>query len=202
MALLLAPGTLRAQYISYAGTQTVFTVSGVVAPIGIAIDAAGNRYIADYASANVTEVSAGGTVSTISSTLLHPNAIAVDSSGTNVYVSDAGNDRVLEIPVAGGSQTTLGSGLSEPDGVAVDSTGNVYIADFNNHRVLKIAAVGGGQTEVAMAPSRSRQGLLWIPTATYTSSTRDTTRCSKWLPQEPFPPSRARPWSCHPLALR
>jgi sugar lactone lactonase YvrE len=150
MALLLAPGTLRAQYISYAGTQTVFTVSGVVAPIGIAIDAAGNRYIADYASANVTEVSAGGTVSTISSTLLHPNAIAVDSSGTNVYVSDAGNDRVLEIPVAGGSQTTLGSGLSEPDGVAVDSTGNVYIADFNNHRVLKIAAVGGGQTEVAM----------------------------------------------------
>ncbi len=147
LALLLVPGAVQAQYISYAGMQTVFPVSGVSEPIGIALDTAGNRYIVDITSANITEVSVGGVPSTINSTLLDASAIAVDAMG-NLYVADSGNNRVLEIPVGGGSQTTVGSGLSDPTSVAPDGLGNVYIVDYGHSRVVKVAA-GGGLTVVA-----------------------------------------------------
>jgi hypothetical protein len=106
LAILLGPGTLQAQYISYAGTQTVFPLTGVVEPIAIAVDARGNRYIVDNESANLTEVSVGGVESTINSTLSGPNGIAVDAAG-NLYVADSGNNRVLEIAAGGGAQTTV-----------------------------------------------------------------------------------------------
>lgn len=149
VALLLGPGVLHAQTISYAGIQTVFPVTGVTAPAGIAIDGAGNRYILDNAAPNITEVSASGVRSTINSTLSSPIGIAVDIAGTNLYVADTGNNRVLKIPIAGGSQTTVGSGLSQPNGVAIDGLGNIYIVDNGHSRVLQIAAVGGAQTSIA-----------------------------------------------------
>jgi sugar lactone lactonase YvrE len=147
LTLLMAPGAVKAQYLSYAGMQTAFPVSGVPQPIGIALDAAGNRYIVGFSSPNITEVSAGGTTSTINSTLLNPYGIAVDAVG-NLYVADSGNNRVLEIPVGGGSQTTVGSGLMDPTSVALDSLGNVYIVDYGHSRLVKVAA-GGGQTVIA-----------------------------------------------------
>ena len=147
LTLLMAPDAVKAQYLSYAGMQTAFPVSGVPQPIGIALDAAGNRYIVGFSSPNITEVSAGGTTSTINSTLLNPYGIAVDAVG-NLYVADSGNNRVLEIPVGGGSQTTVGSGLMDPTSVAIDSLGNVHIVDYGHARVVKVAA-GGGETTVA-----------------------------------------------------
>jgi sugar lactone lactonase YvrE len=148
LAILLGPGTLQAQYISYAGTQTVFPLTGVVEPIAIAVDARGNRYIVDNESANLTEVSVGGVESTINSTLSGPNGIAVDAAG-NLYVADSGNNRVLEIAAGGGAQTTVPiTGLNRPVSVAVDSLDNLYVVDYRNQRVLQIAA-GGGQTVVA-----------------------------------------------------
>src|SRR5580692_2589958 len=148
LAILLGPGTLQAQYISYAGTQTVFPLTGVVEPIAIAVDARGNRYIVDNESANLTEVSVGGVESTINSTLSGPNGIAVDAAG-NLYVADSGNNRVLEIAAGGGAQTTVPiTGLNRPVSVAIDSLDNLYVVDYRNQRVLQIAA-GGGQTVVA-----------------------------------------------------
>jgi serine/threonine protein kinase, bacterial len=64
--------------------------------------------------------------------------VAVDGAG-NVYVSDNGNNRVLELPKGGTSQVVLPfTGLADPTGVAVDGAGNLYVADMRNSRVLKL----------------------------------------------------------------
>jgi RHS repeat-associated protein len=98
-------------------------------PYGIAVDLAGNLYIADQGNNRIQQVSAAtGDISTI----------AGSATGTD------------------GDTTTPGPAtsalLSAPDGVAVDAKGDVYIADSGNNRVEEIFASGGqswGQTMTA-----------------------------------------------------
>jgi hypothetical protein len=170
-------------------------------PAGVAVDAAGNVYIADDANNRVQEISAAGgthwgqpmtvgdiyTVAgsaagtvgssgdggaTASARLHGPAGVAADASG-NVYIGDAGNNRVQEMAavsgprlgqsmtagdmytVAGSPAGTYGfSGdggpaaaalLASPESVAVDSSGDVFAADTYNNRVQEIAAVNGTQ---------------------------------------------------------
>jgi uncharacterized protein (TIGR03437 family) len=139
---------------------------------GIAVDSAGNLFIADSANHRVRKVPANGTISTIAgdgvsgfsgddgpalsarvSTLA---GIAVDTLG-EVYVVDAGNQRVRKILKNGFITTVAGNGqagfsgdggpailaqLDDPSGIAVDGSGNFYIADTGNHRVRKVSADG------------------------------------------------------------
>jgi hypothetical protein len=95
------------------------------------------------------------TQSTIPATgLLHPQGMAVDSSG-NVYIADSNNNRVLKETLSGGSytQSTIpATGLVGPEGVAVDGAGNVYIANTEggsggNGNVLLETLSGGSYTQ-------------------------------------------------------
>lgn len=83
----------------------------------------------------------------------YPQGVAVDSTG-NLYVADAGNNRIRRVDVVTKEVTTLaGSGavgsangaagdatFNWPTGVALDSQGNVYVADEGNSQIRKIAA--------------------------------------------------------------
>ncbi|MGA7522641.1 MAG: hypothetical protein WBW84_09165 [Acidobacteriaceae bacterium] len=69
-----------------------------------------------------------------------PEGMAVDASG-NVYVADAGNRAVKEMPPGCTSSvcvSTLGGGFNSPYGVAVDGSGDVYVADTGNSAVKQI----------------------------------------------------------------
>jgi sugar lactone lactonase YvrE len=117
-------------------------------PIGMAVDAAGNVYIADEGNNRVVEVPAnGGAQTTIGTGLFGPYGVALDGSG-NVYIADEGNSRVVKVPANGGAQLTVGSGLSAPVGVAVDGSGNLYVADMGSHRVVEIPADGSPQRAI------------------------------------------------------
>ena len=126
-------------------------------PVGVAVDAQGSLYIADYANNRVRKVS-GGIITTVAGTgtagysgdggqatsaqLNFPVGVAVDAQGS-LYIADSGNYRVRK--VSGGIITTVaGTGtagysgdggqatsaqLNVPFGVAVDAQGNLYIAD-------------------------------------------------------------------------
>jgi uncharacterized protein (TIGR03437 family) len=144
-------------------------------PIGVAVDSAGNLYIADSSNNRIRKVS-GGTITTVagngnarfsgdggpatSASLFYPVGVAVDSAG-NLYVAERQDNRIRK--VSGGTITTVaGSGdtgfsgdggpatsasVDYPGGVAVDSTGNLYIADSGNGRIRKVS--GGIITTVA-----------------------------------------------------
>ena len=75
-----------------------------------------------------------------------PDGIAVDSAG-DVFISDYGNNQVVEV-TPGGVQTTVpANGLGGPFGIAVDGAGDVFIADANNSQVVEVTP-GGVQTTV------------------------------------------------------
>jgi hypothetical protein len=96
---------------------------------GVAVDGAGNVYIADNYYGTIEEWNAAsGTVSTlVSSGLNQPGGVAVDGAG-NVYIADTVNWAVRKWNPVTGAMTNLAVGQSCA-GVAVDGAGNVYIAD-------------------------------------------------------------------------
>ncbi|HUE03259.1 MAG TPA: Ig-like domain repeat protein, partial [Bryobacteraceae bacterium] len=134
------------------GVQTTLNVNvggmGLNQPAGVAVDAAGDVFIADSGNNRVVELPAGGgPQTTVGSGLKQPSGVAVDGAG-DVFIGDSGNSRMVEVPADGGPQTTVGSGLSGPQGVAVDGAGDVFIADYGNGRVVEVPAGGGPQTTV------------------------------------------------------
>lgn len=139
------------------------------APNGIAVDTAGDLYVADTANNTVRKISAAGMVTTLAGT---PGAVGlVDGSGSaarfsvvfdvavdgagDVYVCDHGNHVIRKITAAGVVTTLAGSGIAGsndgagtaasfryPTGVAVDVAGTVFVADTDNHKIRRISAAG------------------------------------------------------------
>ena len=140
---------------SYFGDAGPAIMGSVNQPQGVAVDAAGNVYIADTLNHAVRKVTPDGVINTLAGTgnpgysgdggpankarLSLPSAVAVDTNG-NVYVADTGNNQVRRIDSLG-TITTVDTGgvLSGPRGVAVDRAGNVYIADTGNQRVRRVS---------------------------------------------------------------
>ncbi len=125
---------------------------------GIALDAAGNLYIADAGDHRVRKVSTAGMISTVAghgragsegdnatatiALLSSPYGVAFQAG--NLYIADYGNASVRRVG-ADGILTTLAradSRFSGPRNVAADGVGNVYVSDFLAHRVYRIAPDG------------------------------------------------------------
>jgi uncharacterized protein (TIGR03437 family) len=151
----------------FSGDDGPATSAGLAWPSAVAVDSAGNLYIADSFNNRIRQVS-NGVITTVagngtqgfsgdngpatSAQLYAPNGVAVDSVG-NLYIADSGNSRIRK--VSNGVITTVaGSGtwgfsgdngpatsaqLNSPYSIAVDSAGNLYIADTYNHRIRKVA---------------------------------------------------------------
>ncbi len=147
-------------------------VAQLNSPLGVAVSAAGNIYIAEQGSNRIRMIATGGVISTVAGTgtagfggdggqatlalLRAPSGVVVDSAG-NLYIADRGNNRIRKVTSAGVISTVAGSGvagsgadggqatsapLRAPAGVAVDPAGNVYIADQGNNRIRKVTTGG------------------------------------------------------------
>jgi uncharacterized protein (TIGR03437 family) len=145
-------------------------------PTSVAVDRAGNIYIADWHNHRVRKVTPDGVIMTLAgngsatfsgdggpatrASLNDPRGVAVDG-GNNVYIADAANQRIRMVNSSGVITTVAGNGvygfagdggpatrasLAYPLGVAVGPSGELYIADSGNHRVRAIDATGGIST--------------------------------------------------------
>jgi DNA-binding beta-propeller fold protein YncE len=137
----LAVTQAGATYVA-AGQLTTLVASNQNTPLsgpnGVAVDGAGDVYIADtgdqaikeWSPTSQTLVTLVGSNSTVPLNIL--NGIAVDGAG-NLYVTDWGNNKILKWSASDSNVTTLvSSNLNHPAGVAVDVMGNVYFTDFGN----------------------------------------------------------------------
>jgi DNA-binding beta-propeller fold protein YncE len=119
----------------------VLPFTGMIKGGGLAVDAAGNVYVAD--GSQVKKLAAGADSQTVLPFTHLPHNIegmAVDSAG-NVYVVDAEQKQVLKLPAGADTPIVLPfTGLNRPSKVAVDAAGNVYVNDVGNRQVLKLAA--------------------------------------------------------------
>jgi hypothetical protein len=145
------------------------TAARFSAPASVAVDAAGNIYVADASNHKIRKVTAAGVVTTLAgsgsqgnangvggaATFNFPQGVATD--GTNVYVADTFNHVIRKVVIADGTVTTLagtmsssgtstgvvGAGkLNNPLGVAVSGT-DLYVADTSNHAIRRVAIATG-----------------------------------------------------------
>ncbi len=131
-------------------TTLIFSLSEVSLPCGVAVDKAGNVYIADTGFDAVVEWTEDNSniVALVPSYLNLPLGVAVDAAG-NVYIADTDNYLVREWMPENNTVTNLvSSGLNGPAGVAVDGRGNVYIADSDNSVLKKWTAASNVVTTI------------------------------------------------------
>ncbi len=143
----------------------------LVNPADVAVDVAGNLFIADTDDNRIRKVDTNGIIRTVAgggsnypgdggaatnALLGDPTGVAMDATG-NLFIADTDNNRIRKVDTNGIITTVAGNGRNDysgdggaatnaelyaPSGVAVDATGNLFIADKENTVIRKVGING------------------------------------------------------------
>jgi hypothetical protein len=189
-AVAAVPVVVAATVTTLAGTGSLGSANGsggaasFANPTSVAVDAAGNVYVADAGNNLIRKVTAAGEVSTLAgtgsggsangsgtaATFNVPVGVAVDATG-NVYVGDESNDEIRMISATGVVTTLAGNGaegsangsgsaasFAGPFGVAVDAAGNLFVADADGYSIRTVTQAGVVSTLAGTGSKGSANG--------------------------------------------
>lgn len=155
----------------FGGDGVLATKASIYNPEGVAVDKAGNVYIADTGNHRIRKVDTKGIITTVAgnglgkfagdgglavnASLFHPKGVAVDAAG-NLYIADTFNNRIRVVTngaivtIAGRTQGHSGDGgpalsaqLFGPVSLVLSSAGGIYFSDNQNHAIRLLTPVAG-----------------------------------------------------------
>lgn len=145
-------------------------------PSGLAVDAGGTLYVADFGNSVVRRISSVGVVGTLAGSpkvrgetdgmgaqalFDSPMGLASDALG-NLHVADVVRDSIRRVTPGGQVTTIVGATgpvtLNAPYGLATDAAGNVYVADTYNNAIRKVAPDGQVTAVAGFTPGQSAGG--------------------------------------------
>lgn len=164
---------------------SVYTAS-FTSPSGIAVDKAGNIYIADTYDNRIRKITPAGEVSTFAgsgsmgkedgqgeaASFSYPTGMSIDAAG-NLYIADSAGNRIRRISTSGVVSTLAGSGLfgghadgaaatatfNQPIGITIDNAGFIYVAEVRNRLVRKLSPSGQVSTLAGGGDSYKTDGI-------------------------------------------
>jgi uncharacterized protein (TIGR03437 family) len=173
----------------FSGDNGPATAAKLNSPSGVALDAAGNIYIADTGNGRIRKVDTSGTITTVagrgngfvlgnggpatSAELANPSDVAVDAKG-NIFIADVGNSAIRKVDSAGTITSVLhggfgycapspipavGADVGRATGLAVDSSGNLYIADESADCVQELETNGTVSTVAGGGTNLNAEGV-------------------------------------------
>jgi sugar lactone lactonase YvrE len=131
-------------------------------PVGLALDSAGNLYVADHGNDVIRKIDSKGTITTVAGTgeggysgdggqatkaeLHGPYYLTFDRAG-DLFFTEKENRLVREVDAHGDISTVAGgSPLAEPYGIALDRSGALFVSDDSANTITRIDRAGHART--------------------------------------------------------
>ncbi len=137
----------------YSGDGGIATAAQLSNPEGVAVDSAGDLFIADAENNVIRKVSPAGVITTVAGNgtpgysgdgglataaqFAVTVGVAVNAAG-DLFIADQNNNAIREVGPAG-IINTVAAGLDDPVGLTVGATGDMFIPDYGSNRILEVS---------------------------------------------------------------